>query len=134
MNFEQFKSSPFTLKISFHKVLEALEEIAASDVDYRSDYATALLRHTAPFPELREGITSPEVLEKHSPLIKNLLADLFPTALTKNELKAATIPFYNLTFNYTERLKNLLNAAGADFDIAIRNFSDHEFYVMSCCL
>jgi hypothetical protein len=84
MNFEQFKSSPFTLKISFHKVLEALEGIAASDVDYRSDYATALLRHAAPFPELREGITSPEELEKHEPLIKNLLADLFPTALTKN--------------------------------------------------
>jgi hypothetical protein len=70
MNFEQYISSPFTVKISFHKVLEALEEIAASDVDYRANYAKALLDHTAPFPELREGISSPELLNKHERLIK----------------------------------------------------------------
>lgn len=134
MNFEQQKSSPFSVQISFHKVLEALEEIAASDVDYRSEYAKALLNHAAPFPELRDGITDPEVLAKHTALIKNLLADLFPTALTRNELKAATVPFYNVTFNFTERLGKLLNAAGTDFDMAIRNFDDHQFYVMSCCL
>jgi hypothetical protein len=134
MNFEQYISSPFTVKISFHKVLEALEEIAASDVDYRANYAKALLDHTAPFPELREGISSPELLNKHERLIKNLLADLFPTALTKNELKAATIPFYNVAFNFTDRLKKLVAAAGVDFDMTIRNFDDHQFYVMSCCL
>ncbi len=131
---EQFESSPFYVKISFHKVLENLEEIAASDIDYRSDYAKALLRHTEPFPELREGITDPELLGKHKALIKNLLADLFPTALTKNEIKAATIPFYNITFNYTERLRSIMDNAGTDFDMSIRDFSDHEFYVMGCCL
>lgn len=134
MNYEQDRISPFTLKISFHKVLEALEVIAASDIDYRSDYAKALLKHAAPFPELREGITDAALLKQHEPLIKNLLADLFPTALTKNELKAATVPFYNLAFNFTERLEKLLSAAGADFDMAIRNFDEHQFYVMSCCL
>jgi hypothetical protein len=134
MNFEQYKSSPFNVQISFHKVLEALEKIAVSDVDYRSDYATALLKHAEPFPELRDGITNPAQLNKHEKLIKNLLADLFPTALTNNELKAASIPFYNLTFNYTERLKKLFDAAGKDFDVSIRNFDDHQFYVMSCCL
>ncbi|NDI98398.1 GAF domain-containing protein [Flavobacterium sp. LaA7.5] len=131
---EQFESSPFYVKISFHKVLESLEEIAASDIDYRSDYAKALLRHAEPFPELRDGITDPKLLEKHKALIKNLLADLFPTALTKNEIKAATIPFYNITFNYTERLRSIMDNAGTDFDMSIRDFSDHEFYVMGCCL
>ncbi len=131
---EHFESSPFEIKISFHKVLESLEEIAALDVDYRSDYAKALLRHTEPFPELREGITDPKLLKKHEALIKNLLADLFPTALTRNEIKAATIPFYNITFNYTERLRSIMDNAGTDFDMSIRDFSDHEFYVMGCCL
>jgi hypothetical protein len=127
-------ASPLIAKISFHKVLETLEEIAESDVDYRSDYAKALLRHTAPYPELREGITDLSLLEKHEKLIKNLLADLFPTALTKNEIKAAAIPFFNITFNHTDRFRSILMNAGEDFGISIRNFDDHQFYVFCCCL
>ena len=136
MKFEDdlYRTSPLTLKIAFHKVLEKLEEIAESDVDYRSDYAKALLRHTQPFPELREGITEIGQLEKHEKLIKNLLADLFPTALAKNEIKAATIPFFNITFNRTDRFKQILDDAGVDFGIEIRNFSDHQFYVFCCCM
>ncbi len=127
-------ASPFIAKISFHKVLEALEEIAESDVDYRSDYAKALLRHAAPYPELRDGITDIALLDKHEKLIKNLLADLFPTALAHNEIKAAAIPFFNVTFNKTERFKKILAGAGDDFSIEIRNFDDHQFYIFCCCL
>ncbi|HYD91105.1 MAG TPA: GAF domain-containing protein [Flavobacterium sp.] len=134
MDCEQNNCSPLIARISFHKVLEALEEIAESDVDYRSNYAKALLEHTAPYPELRDGITDLSHLEKHRKLIKNLLADLFPTALTRNEIKAAAIPFFNITFNRTERFDNILANAGQDFGIAIRNFDDHEFYVFCCCL
>jgi hypothetical protein len=131
---EQNNCSPLVARISFHKVLEALEEIAESDVDYRSNYAKALLKHTEPYPELRDGITDLSLLDKHEKLIKNLLADLFPTALTKNEIKAATIPFFNLTFNRTERFERILASAGSDFGMSIRNFDEHEFYVFSCCL
>jgi hypothetical protein len=132
--FDRYINSPLVAKISFHKVLEKLEEIAESDVDYRSDYAKALLRHTEPFPELREGITDFSLLEKHEKLIKNLLADLFPTALTNNEIKAATIPFFNITFNHTQRFETIIKNAGEDFGIQIRNFDDHQFYVFCCCL
>lgn len=134
MEDEQRKISPLVAKISFHKVLEKLEEIAESDVDYRSDYASALLRHTAPYPELRDGITDVTLLDKHEKLIKNLLADLFPTALTGNEIKAAAIPFFNITFNHTERFKKILENAGHDFGVSIRNFDDHQFYVFCCCM
>ncbi|TRW25393.1 GAF domain-containing protein [Flavobacterium zepuense] len=131
---DEHYSSPLIAKVSFHKVLETLEEIAESDVDYRSDYAKALLRHTAPFPELRDGITDLSLLDKHEKLIKNLLADLFPTALTNNEIKAATIPFFNITFNHSERFKKILTDAGQDFNISIRNFDEHQFYVFCGCL
>ncbi|WP_367268978.1 GAF domain-containing protein [uncultured Flavobacterium sp.] len=131
---EQLDSSPFNVHIAFHKVLENLEEIAESDIEYRSDYAKALLRHAEEFPELREGITDFKFLDKHKDLIENLLADLFPSALTKNEIKAVAIPFHNITFNHTERFQNIINAAGDKVDMAIRNFDDHEFYVMGCCM
>jgi len=134
MDCEQNNCSPLIARISFHKVLETLEEIAESDVDYRSDYAKALLRHAEPFPELREGITDLSLLDKHEKLIKNLLADLFPTALTKNEIKAAAIPFFNFTFNRTDRFNAILESAGNDFGMSIRDFEDHEFYVFCCCL
>ncbi|MCG2610946.1 GAF domain-containing protein [Flavobacterium sp. SM15] len=134
MNFTEFEENPFQIKISFHKVLETLEDIAASDVDYRSNYAKALLEKTAAVPELREGITSMQQIEDNATLINHLLADLFPTALTHNEIKAVTIPFVNITFNYTERFKKILKDAGMHFDITIRDFDQHQFYIMSCAL
>jgi hypothetical protein len=134
MIFEKQQDNPFKIQISFHKVIETLEEIALSDVDYRSAYAKGLLREVAKVPELNTGINSEETIRQNKALIRNLLADLFPTALTKNEIKAVTIPFQNLIFNYTERFQGILNNAGPDFDIEIRDFDSDHFYIMSCCL
>ncbi len=134
MNYIHDNQSPFQAKISFHKVIEILEEIAVSDVDYRAAYAKGLLKAIEPFPELRDGIESYQQIEKHYLLIKHLLSDLFPTALTNNEIKAVTIPFQNYIFNTTERLEKILKDAGEDFEIIIRDFDEHQFYVMSCSL
>ena len=51
MDYHLFKESPFKTLISFHKLIEALEKIAVTNVDYRSNYAKALLKETEPFPE-----------------------------------------------------------------------------------
>ena len=134
MNHFYDKISPFQIKISFEKVIQVLEEIAQSNVDYRATYAKGLLKEIAPFPELREGVESYEQIEKHYQLIKYLLSDLFPTALTKNEIKAVTIPFYNYIFNISERLEKIIEDAGDDFEIIIRDFDEHQFYVMNCTL
>lgn len=134
MIFQQSPSNPFEIQISFHKLIENLEMIANSDVDYRVSYAKGLLAQVATVPELRTGITDVAQIEQHKTLIRYLLSDLFPTALTKNEIKAITIPFHNITFNYTERFQHILNNAGPDFDMVIRDFDDDTFYIMSCCL
>ena len=134
MIFEQHHDNPFQVQISFHKLIENLEEIALSNVDYRANYAKALLKEVEAVPEFRSGITDPTMIEKHKELIRNLMADLFPTALTKNEIKAVTIPFHNITFNYSERFQHILNNAGTEFDMTIRDFDDDQFYIMSCCM
>jgi len=134
MIFEKPNDNPFEVQISFHKLIENLEEIAKSDVDYRANYANGLLKEVAKVPELRDGIKDLNNINIHKKLIRNLLSDLFPTALTKNEIKAITIPFHNITFNYSERFQDILNNAGPDFDIEIRDFDDKHFYIMSCCL
>jgi hypothetical protein len=134
MNIKFFKESPFKTQISFHKLIESLEQIALSDVDYRSNYAKALLKEIEPLPEFRSGIEDLSVIKKNETLIKYLLADLFPTALTNNEIKAVTIPFQNLTFNYSERFRKILKDAGGTFDMTIRDFDEHQFYIMSCSM
>lgn len=134
MNHNFFKESPFKTLISFHKLIESLEEIAQTKVDYRANYAKALLKEIEPFPEFRTGVEDLNLILEQQTLIKHLLADLFPTALTQNEIKAVTIPFQNFTFNYTERFKKIVKNAGVEFDMAIRDFDEHQFYIMSCTL
>lgn len=134
MNHNFFKSSPFKTLISFHKLIETLEEIAVTDIDYRSNYAKALLKEIEPFPEFRTGVEDLNLILENETLIKHLLTDLFPIALTNNEIKAVTIPFQNFSFNYTERFKKIVNEAGVTFDMSIRNLDEHQFYIMSCTL
>ncbi|MDG2433306.1 GAF domain-containing protein [Flavobacterium sp.] len=134
MNIKIFKESPFKTLISFHKLIESLEETAASDVDYKANYAQSILDEIETIPEFKTGIEQFSTIEKNKEIIQNLLAELFPKALTHNEIKAVTIPFQNLTFNFTERFKTILRDAGDSFDMTIRDFSDDEFYIMSCIL
>lgn len=129
------KDAPFQVYISFEKYLDVLEHIRYNDrLEYRVNYAQSLIERTKNFKELKDGFQDVSLLDKHEELIRLLLADLFPTGLTNNEIKAASIPLSNITFNYTERFKNILKDAGKDFEIELRNISDNEFYVFCCCL
>ncbi|SHM43065.1 GAF domain-containing protein [Flavobacterium xinjiangense] len=129
-----FKNSPFQTLISFHKLIETLEEIVEKKLDHKVNYASALIKEIEPFPEFRTGIKNFSLIKKNEKLIKSLLGDLFPTALTNNEIKAITIPFQNFTFNYSERFNKILQDAGGKFDMSIRNFDENQFYIMSCSL
>lgn len=129
------KDAPFQVFISFKKYLDVLEHIRYNDrLEYRVNYAESLIEKTKNFKELRDGFQDTSLLDKHEELIRLLLADLFPTGLTNNEIKAASIPLSDITFNYTERFKNILKDAGKDFEIELRNIDDDEFYVFCCCL
>jgi hypothetical protein len=134
MDIHLHNESPFKTIISFHKLIESFEEIASSDIDYRANYAKAILKQIESIPELRTGIEDYSIIKNNEGLIKYILADLFPTALTQNEIKAVTIPFQNISFNYTERFKKILRNAGDEFYMEIRDFDDHQFYINNCCL
>jgi hypothetical protein len=130
----QFLDNPFQIKLSFHKMIERYEEIAATDPGYQGKNALSILDAVKPHPELRDGITNIEQVKDNAEVISKLLAELFPPVLTKNEIKAVSIPYLSLIFNYTDRFKQILNDAGDKFDINIRDFDYHQFYIASCCL
>jgi hypothetical protein len=134
MTNEQLADSPFHTYISFHVLIEHLERVALEQTGYAAERAKALLSEIEPYPELREGLTDERTIEKYITVIENLLADLFPAALSNNEIKAVTIPFQNFIINKSNRLKKILDEAGPAFDMSIRDFDVHQFYVLSCCL
>ncbi|WP_158795569.1 GAF domain-containing protein [Pedobacter sp. L105] len=133
MNLISFEDTPFVVKLSFDHVIEGME-VQAEGTGERAELARSLLKEVSQYPELREGITSADQVEQHSELISRLLTDYFPAVLTHNEIKAVSVPYRNVVFNHTERFRNILNAAGKEFEINIRDFDQHQFYVLSCCL
>jgi len=134
MNLKPFANTPFKLCISFHKLIEHYEDVAATQTGYRAEQAKTLLKEVEPYPELRDGIYNLEHLQENAEVITHLLADLFPEALTENEIKAITVPFQDFLFNPSKRFQKILKGAGPKFDIGIRDFNDHQLYVLSCCL
>lgn len=135
MQLPLINDTPFQLQVSFYPVIELLEKKAEGpDDDYETIRAIKLLEEIKPFPEFRNGITDIFQIENNKKLIKKLLSDCFPEALTLNEIKAVSIPYRNFMFNRTRRFKNILKAAGGDFEFNIRDFDEHQFYVLSCCI
>lgn len=124
--------SPFQIKLSFEQLVEALKGKRASG--QLSDFEDELLQDIDLFPELCEGINNQEQVEKCKDVLDRLLKDLFPSILSLNEIKAINIPYTDLFFNSSKRFQNILNAAGPAFELKIRNFDEHQFYVMSCCI
>ena len=130
----QFFDNPFHVNLSFHRIIERWESIAGNDSEYRSEYIETLLKDLKVHPELREGITDISQIRDNEGLISRLLIELFPPILTDNEIKGVSIPYQGLLFNYTNRFRNILRGAGTSFEINIRDFNEHQFYVASCCL
>jgi hypothetical protein len=134
MNLFAFPDSPFQVQLCFDPIITNLEKKAAETTGEESRRALSLLDKLSAYPELRNGITDASQITQNIELISSLLADYFPAALTLNEIKAVNIPYSEIIFNHTQRFKNILNAAGPDFTINIRDFEEHQFYVISCCL
>ena len=86
------------------------------------------------YPELITGIKKSSELEQLTDSIDFLLGDLFPQALTLNEIKAASIPFQSQYFYRSQRFDNITKHAGEDFKFKLLNFTEDEMYIMSCNL
>ncbi|WP_246008073.1 GAF domain-containing protein [Kaistella jeonii] len=114
------------------KVLEDIRD--HDDVDFRRDYAGSVLKKIENIPEFQNGIYDFGFIEIHQELIRQVLADLFPVALTHNEIKAANFPFTNGTFNYTKRFRTILDDAGFDFEMKYRAVEEDDFYIFKCSI
>ena len=124
--------SPLKLNISFNKLLKQYENLLKSDDEMVVANANHILKIANDFPELRDGFSNISSLKSREKEISAILQDTFNPLLTKNEIKAASVPFHNLIFNASERLKNIIKTAGDNFELQIKNMPQDDIYITAC--
>ncbi len=125
--------SPLIQLISFDKLLRHYDAMEQGDDDFLATKAKRILKAQAPYPELREGFGDASLLKKYKETIEMILQDVFPEALTNNEIKAASLPFDDIVFNASARFNKILaNAGGKGFVPEMRNMPEGQMYIVAC--
>ncbi len=125
------KDMPLQMVISFDKLLQQYDKMAKSDDLLLSSRAKYILETQAPYPELRDGFSDIKLLEKHKDVIHIILQDSFAEVLSENEIKAASLPYFDIIFNKSKRFQKILENAGIDFQPFLRNQDEGINYIMA---
>lgn len=131
-NYTKSTDLPLKLNISFEAIFEYLEKVVKDDTNYLQSSAVNLLEEYKDYPILREGFEDFSNLKKYRKEIDKLLDILFPDLLQSNEIKAASIPFEFTTFKLSKRFQQILDDAGDDYELKIRNFEEAHIYILTC--
>lgn len=125
---------PLDLNISFSKVMATYEKYTKEEYKDHPYYLAAKKMQDMydAVPEFAEGFSDFSLIENNRDLVNMLLEPLFPEPLQDNEIKAACIPFSFSAFKYTKRFQKILENAGKDFELQIRNFNEDHLYIHSC--
>ena len=126
------KIMPMKHLISFNKLLTKYDEMLKSKDSLLVAKAKKVLKAQAPYPELRDGFTDIKLIDKHKDVIKIILQDSFAEVLSDNEIKTATLPYYDVVFNSSRRFQKILEGAGPDYKPSFRNKEDGIDYIMGC--
>lgn len=125
------KDMPLQMVISFDKLLQQYDKMAKSDDLLLSSRAKYILEAQAAYPELRDGFSDIKLLEKYKDVIHIILQDSFAEVLSENEIKAASLPYFDIIFNKSKRFQKILENAGIDFQPFIRNQDEGINYIMA---
>lgn len=127
---------PLQLNISFEKIYQMLSGYASDGQKDHPFHASAniMVQEIQKYPELITGFSDFSLLKKHEEIIDLLLEGLFPIILTNNEIKAATMPFTFTSFKFTDRFESIIQNAGDDYELRIRDFEEDTLYIMACTL
>ena len=123
---------PLKLNVSFEAIFEYLEKIALDKNHFLHLTSLQLLEEYKEYPILREGFEDLSNLNIYQNEISKLLDVLFPELLLSNEIKAATIPFEFINFKLSNRFEQILEDAGEDYELTLRNFDESNLYIMTC--
>ena len=132
MDFKLTYDTPFRVRFSFEPLFQQMKDRANDNAVCAAQYQL-LLEEVNKHPKLLGELNSKD-LEKYKDVLERILTVVFPPFLQENEIKAISIPFSNILFNPTKRLQNIIDGAGKAFSLQLRDFTEEQFYVMSCCV
>ncbi|MBT8183856.1 MAG: GAF domain-containing protein [Eudoraea sp.] len=128
------KILPLKHLISFDLLMKQYDDMAESKDEFLAAKAKRILEAQAPYPELREGFTDIALLDKYKDVIEIILQDSFSDVLTENEIKVASLPYYDIIFNSSSRFKKIVKNAGPDFKPELRHLAEGIDYIMGCVI
>ncbi|GAB2770585.1 GAF domain-containing protein [Salinimicrobium soli] len=129
------KDFPLDIRISFQKIIDKYEQQLEKETsEISKEYIQKMLDYVSSFSALSEGIQDLKDIEKYKDPIRILMKDLFPEILSENQIKAITVPFHNVIFNSTSRFRQILDQAGEDFVLSMRNLDEDLDYIYGCIL
>ena len=133
-NFNEDMELPMQLNISFKKVFTVFEKYASDEFIEHPYHKSAIdmVTEFKKYPELLDGFSDFSLLDKYKEQVELLLEPLFPEPLLLNEIKAASVPFSFTSFKFTTRFENILENAGENYELNVRNFEEDSMYIMAC--
>lgn len=133
-NLNENMELPMQLNISFKKVFAVFEKYASAEFIEHPYHKSAIdmVEEFKKYPELFDGFSDFSLLDKYKEQVELLLEPLFPEPLLLNEIKAASVPFSFTSFKFTTRFENILENAGENYELNVRNFEEDSMYIMAC--
>jgi len=133
MDITKHHELPYEISLSFDLLLKHYQDrLLVEKNELVKQHLEGLIAAFKQYPLLSEGIKTEEELAGLKKVIDLLMGDLFPQALSMNEIKAASIPMQPVHFYYSTRFENIIKATGNDFKFQLADFTEDEMYIMSC--
>ncbi len=123
---------PAIMHLSFFRLIEVLENQAKGTDVALANYAKELLKEVEKYPELRDGISNLNQLKKYDYSIQKLGRLVFPEALTTNEIKILTPPFYFEPIYSSKRFQDIIEASSEPFSFTMKDVDMDMFYLYCC--
>ena len=133
MDITKHHKLPYEISLSFDSLFKHYQDrLLVEKNELVIQHLVGLLANFERYPLLSTGIKTEEELTDLEEVIDLLMGDLFPKALSMNEIKAASIPMQPVHFYSSTRFENIIKATGNDFKFQLADFTDDEMYIMSC--
>jgi len=124
---EQLIKGPFKPVISFRYLKANVEKLLTSKNTVEQFLSKKILSILDRSPELVSGVHSLSVFDSYKKEVEEIMAFLFPPALTDNEIKAALFPYSNQYFYVSNRFKKIIEETESDVDSVLRMlYKDHD--------
>ena len=124
---------PFKIRFNFSKVADYWRDLAKNGNEDEVFRAKSLLKKIEKkAPEIVGAFEDITIVEKYEAEFRALLAPLFPSLTTLNDIKAIAAPFTPIIFNATQRLAYILDNSEENSIVMMRQLNEDAAYINAC--